>query len=198
MKLYSISIFHKDHQSTRQLKAAHDLTSFGFFQRSSVQEFMVFSSRVLVERSHRGSRQSLKEREYICHVRVRADGLAGVVVSDAEYPNRVAHTLLDHVLDEFSQHVPATTWATAGDDTVNYTGLADTLQNYQNPNSADSMSKIQSDLDETKIILHNTIQSVLERGEKLDDLVAKSEDLSMQSKTFYKTARKTNSCCGMG
>lgn len=73
------------------------------------------------------------------------------------------------------------------------------------------------DLDETKIILvileliifnlvklknytfelnkHGTIESVLQRGEKLDDLVAKSEDLGLQSKTFYKTAKKTNACC---
>ncbi|KAL3186155.1 hypothetical protein MRX96_027892 [Rhipicephalus microplus] len=57
------------------------------------------------------------------------------------------------------------------------------------------MTKIQADLNETKIILHNIIEAVLERGEKLDDLVAKSEDLSVQSKTFYKTARKSNQCC---
>lgn len=49
------------------------------------------------------------------------------------------------------------------------------------------MSKIQTDLDETKIILHNTIEALLQRGEKLDDLVAKSDDLSAQSKMFYKT-----------
>ena len=34
---------------------------------------------------------------------------------------------------------------------------------------------------------HNTIEAVLQRGEKLDDLVDKSEGLSMQSKAFYKT-----------
>lgn len=34
---------------------------------------------------------------------------------------------------------------------------------------------------------HNTIEAVLQRGEKLDDLVLKSEGLSTQSKTFYKT-----------
>lgn len=34
---------------------------------------------------------------------------------------------------------------------------------------------------------HNTIENVLDRGEKLDDLVEKSEGLSMQSKAFYKT-----------
>jgi Synaptobrevin/VAMP-like protein len=60
------------------------------------------------------------------------------------------------------------------------------------------MTKIQEELDETKIILHNTIEAVLQRGEKLDDLVSKSEGLSMQSKAFYKTARKTNSCCSLG
>lgn len=40
-----------------------------------------------------------------------------------------------------------------------------------------------------------TIDNVLERGEKLDDLVSKSQDLSSQSKVFYKQAKKTNSCC---
>ena len=34
---------------------------------------------------------------------------------------------------------------------------------------------------------HNTIETVLERGEKLDDLVEKSEGLTLQSKAFYKT-----------
>ena len=34
---------------------------------------------------------------------------------------------------------------------------------------------------------HNTMESLLERGEKLDDLVSKSEVLGTQSKAFYKT-----------
>ena len=45
--------------------------------------------------------------------------------------------------------------------------------------------KIQKELDETKIVLHKTIESVLERGEKIDSLVAKSDGLSAQSKMFY-------------
>ena len=31
------------------------------------------------------------------------------------------------------------------------------------------------------------MEAILQRGEKLDDLVEKSEGLSMQSKAFYKT-----------
>ena len=45
------------------------------------------------------------------------------------------------------------------------------------------------------MILHKTIDSVLERGTKLDSLVERSDDLSRQSKMFYKQAKKTNSCC---
>lgn len=69
------------------------------------------------------------------------------------------------------------------------------MNQYQDPKQADPLLRMQDDLDETKIILRNTIEQVLVRGEKLDDLVSKSEDLSAQSKAFYKTAKKTNSCC---
>ena len=50
-------------------------------------------------------------------------------------------------------------------------------------------------LDETKDILVKSIDEVLERGEKLEDLVDISKDLSAQSKMFYKGAASTNSCC---
>lgn len=78
---------------------------------------------------------------------------------------------------------------------MSFVGLDKILAQYQDPKQADAMTKLQADIDETKIILHSTITALLTRGEKLDDLVAKSEDLSAQSKVFYKTARKTNQCC---
>jgi synaptobrevin family protein YKT6 len=71
------------------------------------------------------------------------------------------------------------------------------LGKFQDPAAADKLLKIQRELDETKIVLHKTIDSVLARGEKLDNLVEKSSDLSMASQMFYKQARKSNSCCGM-
>jgi hypothetical protein len=50
--------------------------------------------------------------------------------------------------------------------------------------------KVQAELDETKIVLHKTIESVLQRGEQLDSLVERSDALSAQSRMFYKTAKK--------
>ena len=53
--------------------------------------------------------------------------------------------------------------------------------------------KLQQELDETKIVMHQTIESVLKRGEKLEDLVARSDALGAQSKRFYVTAKKVRS-----
>uniref|UniRef100_A0A1W7RCX5 Synaptobrevin YKT6-B-like protein n=1 Tax=Agkistrodon contortrix contortrix TaxID=8713 RepID=A0A1W7RCX5_AGKCO len=195
MKLYSLSVLYKGDPKVHLLKAAYDISSFSFFQRSSIQEFMTFTSQLIVERSELGSRASIKEQEYLCHVYLRNDGLAGVVIADHEYPSRVCFTLLDKVLDEFSRQVNRIDWPSGTPATITYTALDGYLSRYQNPRDADAMTKVQAELDETKVILHNTMESLLERGEKLDDLVAKSEILGNQSKAFYKTARKQNSCC---
>lgn len=195
VKVYCISVLYKEPSNAKWLKSAFDLQSFSFFQRGSIQEFMLFFCKTIVERTIPASRQTVKEGEYLCHVYVRADNLAGVVVTDHEYPSRVSHTLITKILDEFQAKFPAANWPALEERDVVFPQLNTHLVKYQNPSEADALTKIQEDLDETKIILHNTIQAVLERGEKLDDLVNKSEGLSLQSKAFYKTAKKTNSCC---
>lgn len=196
MKLYAITVAYKStDEKVQKFAAAYELTSFGYFQRGSIREFMDFTSKILVERTPMCSRASVKEQEYICHVYVRRDGLSGVVIADHEYQQRVAHTIINKVLDEFQAKYSSTQWPVLKDSSVSFPIIEEYLQKYQNPKEADAMTKIQTELDETKIILHNTIEAVLQRGEKLDDLVDKSEGLSMQSKAFYKTAKKTNQCC---
>lgn len=91
--------------------------------------------------------------EYMCHVYVRGDNLAGVVISDHEYPSRVSHTLLTKILDEFSQKYPPATCADLSERDVIFPQLNTYLAKYQNPREADAMTKIQDELDETKIIL---------------------------------------------
>ncbi|XP_019871747.1 synaptobrevin homolog YKT6 isoform X2 [Aethina tumida] len=192
VKLYCISILYKGATVAKCLKSACELQSFSYFQRGSVQEFMFFFCKTIVERTIPASRQSVKEGEYLCHVYVRGDNLGGVIITDHEYPSRVSHTLLTKILDEFAAKFPIDSWPQMNEGDVQFPQINQYLSKYQNPREADAMTKIQEDLDETKIILHNTIVNVLQRGEKLDDLVTKSEGLSLQSKAFYKTARKTN------
>ena len=101
--------------------------------------------------------------------------------------------LTDDFLERFGERWRQNTAdSPAGDELC-----AAAVAKYQDPAAADKLLQIQRELDETKIVLHKTIDSVLARGEKLDNLVEKSSDLSLASQMFYKQARKTNSCCGM-
>lgn len=97
----------------------------------------------------------------------------------------MAHQVLSKVVDEFLAKNPKSSWS-SGQPTLVMPELKDYLAKYQDPQQADSIMKIQKELDETKIVLHKTIESVLQRGEKIDDLVAKSDGLSAQSKMFYR------------
>ncbi|CAD6234688.1 unnamed protein product [Miscanthus lutarioriparius] len=95
-----------------------------------------------------------------------------------------------NVLEEYQKTFGESWRTTKTDVTQPWQYLDDALTKYQDPAEADKLLKIQRDLDETKIILHKTIDSVLARGERLDSLVEKSSDLSISSQMFYKQARK--------
>lgn len=157
---------------------------------------MTFFSTTVAKRTKPGQRQSVEESNYTFHCYARTEGIAGVVITDKEYPIRVAFSLLNKILDEYLAKYPRSQWGDAKSGAnLPFPALDDYIKKYQDPQQADSILKVQQELDETKITLHKTINSVLERGEKLDSLVDKSEALSNSSRMFYKQAKKTNSCC---
>jgi synaptobrevin homolog YKT6 len=134
--------------------------------------------------------------EYYVHVYMRADGLCGCVTCDAEYPPRVAFTLLTKLIEDFVQFKPD--WQSESrNEAVVWPQLEKDVVRYQDPAQADQLMRIQRNLDETKDILHQTIDNVLARGEKLEDLVERSGELSSQSKLFYREAKRANSCCSV-
>lgn len=176
------------------LASASDLSQFGYFQRSSAKEFILFVGRTIAKRTRAGQRQSVQQEDYMVHCYNR-NGLCGVIFVDVQYPLRSAFSVVNKVLDEYLQ-VFGNSWQSAQSDSLeNWPYLNQALTKFQDPTEADKLLKVQRDLDETKHILHKTIDSVLDRGERLDSLVEKSSDLSMASQLFYKQAKKTNQCC---
>merc|ERR1719203_2182818 len=81
------------------------------------------------------------------------------------------------------------------DQTISDARFKASFDKYQNPEEADNVMRIQKNLDDVKDVMHRNIEEVLERGENLDQLMVKSEDLSTTSYKFYRTARNANSCC---
>ncbi|SAM03607.1 hypothetical protein [Absidia glauca] len=164
MKLYSIAVLRKIGDKGKVLASQYDLSDFGYFQRGSVQEFMNFTSITIVERTQTGQRQSVESENNVAHVYAHPQGISGVIFSDKEYPSRVAFSLLNKVLDEFLVKFPPEKWT--GTQLLDYPELNTYLQKYQDPKQADTIMKVQNELDETTAILHKTIDSVLQRGEK--------------------------------
>ncbi|TFK24089.1 vesicle membrane protein with acyltransferase activity [Coprinopsis marcescibilis] len=196
MKILSITVLLTPPEgASTALASAFELSSFSYFQRGSVQEFMTFFTKTVAERINPGQRQSIQEREYTFHVYNKGgpENLTAVLICDQEYPVRPAYSLISKALDEFTSKVPQSSYSNPA--AISFPELATYLQKYQDPRQADTIMRVQQELDETKIVLHKTIESVLQRGEKLDNLVDRSNALSAQSKMFYKTAKKQNSCC---
>ncbi|KAJ7472241.1 snare protein YKT6 [Mycena galericulata] len=196
MKIFSISVLQAPPSGASTLLTnANELSSFSFYQKGSVGEFMSFFSKTVAERTPAGQRQSVQENNYTAHVYNRGgpEQLAAVIITDQEYPVRPAFSLLAKVLDDFVAKVPQTSWNNPA--AISFPELTTYITKYQDPRQADTIMRVQQELDETKIVLHKTIESVLQRGERLDTLVDRSNHLSAQSKMFYKTAKKQNGCC---
>ena len=172
-----------------------DVAEFNFFQRSSVRQFLTAFTRIFVKRTTPGKRLAVEHEGHVVHTWTLTNNLSGCVICDKEYPSRVAFALIRKVLDEFMQAHTEPAWKAMGENALQFEPLQTNIVSYQDPKNVDKLTKIQQELNETTEIMHQTIDKVLERGVKLDDLVDRSADLSNQSRMFYKTAKKHNSCC---
>ncbi|KAG4303412.1 hypothetical protein PCK1_000376 [Pneumocystis canis] len=195
MYIYCITILRNDKKPAREFAKAMNLSPFGFFVRSSIQEFMALFSRMVAEEIQAEQRKTFNHDNYALHTYSRPEGVAGVIVCDSEYPTRVAYSLLSIILDEFLIKYPRASWPEQDDMCLPFTVLDEYIVKYQDPKKVDNITKVQLELDDIKNVLFHTIDSVLQRGEKLDDLVQRSDMLSAQSRLFYKQAKKNNSCC---
>ena len=57
------------------------------------------------------------------------------------------------------------------------------------------MLKIEKELQDVQNIVHQNLQDLLARGETMDVLMQKSNELNSTSIEFYKKAKKSNSKC---
>jgi synaptobrevin homolog YKT6 len=77
--------------------------------------------------------------------------LAGIIITDQEYPVRPAFSLLTKMLDEFISKVPQSSFNNPS--AISFPEINTYIQKYQDPRQADAIMKVQQELDETKIVL---------------------------------------------
>lgn len=105
MKLLAVALYnHRGSEAEPAcLGLGAELSNFGYFQRASVKEMLAFLSKTIVQRTAVGQRQTVKQEDYFCHVHVKDGGIAGVAVTDKDYPTIAAFSVVGKAIEEFLQ-----------------------------------------------------------------------------------------------
>jgi synaptobrevin family protein YKT6 len=174
MKLYSIILFNNNNEI---ISEAYNLSYFGFFERTTIKEFIIFFTNLTSTRITSNTKNTIKHSIYVIYC-YKNNNNTCCIVCDEEYPEQPAFYIINEILQkQFS--TPE---------------LQKLIIKYEDPNETNKIYKIQGELSNIKNVLNQTIDSLLERGEKLEDIVEKSNNLSNLSKDFYKKT-KENNCC---
>merc|ERR550532_1056049 len=162
-----------------------------------MKEHIKFHSRLIVSRTAVGRRSSIDFDQNLgkCHTWVHPQGVGAAVLIDAEYPMRVAFTLLSESVRIFLEQFAGRWEEATGDQALQCPEIEALFAKFQNPAEADKLTKIEKDLEEVKGTVMQSMDDLLKRGECLDQLMQKSQDLSNASVQFYRTAKKNNQCC---
>ena len=174
-----------------------------FYQRGIAKEHINFNSRTIAGRLSPGQKASITLEQDIgkCHCWVTMDGIAATAITTSEYDERAAYTLLNKLIMEFRDTFGPTGLLQQdlqADHPVNFAQLEVYLREWQNPLEADKLLKIERELQEVQDIVHKNLQDLLKRGEAMEELMARSNDLNTASVSFYKKAKKANTrCCNI-
>jgi len=157
-----------------------NLEKFGIFKRGTIKDFIKgivreISSNLPRDSQMREVRENQSGKEQFKIIFQMRDKARVFVITDIEYDSKVAYRLLDKCFEE-----------------QNYEGL---IKEYKEWEDKDQFKKIEDELEKCNVIVMEGLSEILQRGETLNDLVEKSEHLSMQTKILFKTAKKRNSCC---
>lgn len=123
---------------------------------------------------------------YICESKI-----IYMCITDDEFERSRAFLFLNEMKRRFQ-----TAYGTNLDNAIGYamnsefsTVLANEMKHYSESHDVDTISKVHGELDELKNIMVKNIDNIAMRGERLELLINKTENLSNNSVTFRKTSR---------
>ena len=121
---------------------------------------MSLFSKTVAERTRPGQRQDVEEQSYTFHAYARSEGVAGIIISDHEYPALVAHQLLGKILDEFLSRYPRSAYQGSSAECP-FPQLKEYIVKYQDPHQADSIMKVRHGIHTPKLQLRTRESSTM-------------------------------------
>ncbi|CAL6080906.1 Synaptobrevin [Hexamita inflata] len=182
----------KNQPSAVFLGLSQDLSKLNSLVRSKAGEFVRFACRqtasVLEDKPVHGKFD--QNMDFIVHG-LKCGKLCMVVISNQAYPIQTANRLMKKQVQDVMGRLP-TGWAGLEVDSNNV-DLKLELAEYKT-DSGSQLNQLQVELDETKQLVFDNIQGMMQRNRKLDEIVADSEDLSAMAKEFANDTKKLARC----
>ena len=200
MRIISIHVFSLYKTKPIILSSAFSVSFVSIFQRGTLKDFLNFHSRLVIERVEKDTHAQVQLEKGVCFAVANDDKIGVTMICDEEYPKRVAIDFLLKVHDNFKifltqRNINLNTIEKDTDLKFDYINTE--IEEWQDPSKKDNIMKLQSELNDVQDIMRQNLSELLKREENLENLMAKSQDLSSASVNFYKQAKKTNSCCNL-
>ena len=192
--MFAIIVYNILHQKPLLVSEALDLTKWNIFVRNSVKEYMRFITRELASRYSSENYQIFEYQPENIDITFNAHcksntKYCAIIITENDYKQSVAIEVLRKTLFNIEKSIHSDVIKDINVDC----GLKELLAKYKT--GEDKIDEIQKDLDETKEVMVQNVNKLLERGEKIEDLINKSEDLSYSSKAFSKRTKELNRWC---
>lgn len=198
-KIYSIALLKKTELRSSQnepiiISMEYDISDISFFNKTKTIELLKFITRTTCKKINNSTQkyQTINYNDMYSIYSTHNNNIYSIMITTNDYSKRIPFIIMNDLI----QSIQSLNIDDSNEDIfLVYEPLKIALVKYQKPEEVDKIEKIKLDINSTIEILHKSIDSLLERGEKLEDLIEKSNDLSKSSQTFFKTAAKQNSCC---
>eukprot|EP00123_Amoebidium_parasiticum_P019366 comp24750_c0_seq1/m.46871 comp24750_c0_seq1/g.46871 ORF comp24750_c0_seq1/g.46871 comp24750_c0_seq1/m.46871 type:complete len:220 (-) comp24750_c0_seq1:385-1044(-) len=155
---------------------------------SQTGNFAQVTDRILEKVPNEDTKLSYQFEKYLFHF-IKENGLVFLCMTEESFPRRVAFAFLTEVKEQFHR-----LYEQARIDSAPAYGLGEFSKDlakyvdYYSQNNVDRLQRVQNEVDSVKQIMVQNIGKVLERGERIEILVDKTETLNEQAFQFKKKA----------
>jgi len=154
---------------------------------STSGNFTTVTRRILERIPQKESKMSYVYDRHIFHILVE-DALTFLCMADEEFGRRIPFAFLDDIKNRF-----VALYASRGRTALAYAMNEDfsrvlqkQMEYYSTNPNADKVTKVKEDLDNVKSVMVQNIEKVLDRGERIELLVDKTENLNQAAVKFKK------------
>jgi|SRR5579872_1711075 len=178
-KIYALLIFGSmDHAL---LYSKYHLTDIPFMFRSNITKEIEETSKHLISSTRKGNYYRITEKilnyEFVIYGSTINHNI--IIITDSTYPQRTAYQLLTSIHEI----------------TIDKPKLDFLFVQYQDPKTVDKLTLVQTQLDETKVVLYESLNKLQLRESELKNLIDKTDQLVTDSAEFSRVARDYNRCC---